>query len=77
MFYTLDRFEENFAVLLDDNNNVISVLKDVLGENIDIGSVYLSEDGESFCFCLKETEKRRNRAVSLHKSLFNKAKKNK
>ncbi len=77
MFYTLDRFEENFAVLVDDNKDVISVLRDVLGEKAILGNVYLSEDKESFSFCPEETQKRRNSAISLHKSLFNKAKKNK
>ncbi len=77
MFYTLDRFEENYAILVDDNKNVISVLKDILGKNADIGNVYLSEDKKHFSFCPDKTDKRRSKAVALHKSLFNKAKKNK
>lgn len=77
MFYTLDRFEEDFAILIDDNKDIISVLKDVLGKNSDIGNVFSSEDRKSFCFCSEETEKRRSKAVALHKSLFSKAKKNK
>ena len=75
MFYTLDRFEGNYAVLVDDEKQVISVKKAVLGENAEVGSVYLSEDSEHFVLSTEETEKRRNKAVSLHKSLFSNAKK--
>ena len=77
MFYTLDRYEEDFAVLVDDNKQVVSVLRDVLGENTDIGNVYFSEDKEKFYFSAEETEKRRNKAVTLHKTLFDRTKKNK
>ena len=77
MFYTLDRFEGDLAVLVDDEKQVISVKKAYLGENAEVGSVYLSEDAQHFVLSTEETEKRKNKAVSLHKSLFDKARKNK
>lgn len=77
MFYTLDRFEGEFAVLIDDNKEAVSVLKELLLQNNVIGNVFISEDKKVFSFCPEETEKRRNKAVSLHRSLFDNAKKNK
>ena len=77
MFYTLDRFEGSFAVLLDDEKRAISVEKIVLGENAEVGNVYLSEDLERFVLSSDETEKRKNKAVNLHKNLFDRARKNK
>lgn len=77
MFYTLDRFEGGFAVLLDDEKKALSVKKAVLGEDAEIGNVYFSEDGQSFTFSADETDKRKSKAVNLHKSLFDKARKNK
>ncbi len=75
MFYTIDRFEGGFAVLLDDEKRAISVEKAVLGVDAEVGFVFLSEDGQGFTFSAEETKKRKNKAVNLHKSLFNRAKK--
>lgn len=77
MFYTLDRFEGGFAVLLDDEKCTVSVEKSILGENAEVGSVYLKNDGQNFVFSPEETEKRKNKALNLHKSLFDRARKNK
>ena len=77
MFYTVDRFEGKLAVLLDDEKNVISVEKALLGENAEVGNVYLSKDLERFVLSSEETQKRKNKAVNLHKSLFDRARKNK
>ena len=77
MFYTLDRFEGDFAVLLDDEKRTVSVEKSILGENAEVGSVYLKNDGQNFVFSPEETEKRKNKALNLHKSLFDRARKNK
>ena len=76
MFYTIDRFEGGFAVLLDDEKRVFSVERAVLGENAEVGLVFLSEDEKSFTFSPEETEKRKNKAINLHKSLFDRARKN-
>lgn len=77
MFYTVDRFEGDFAVLLDDEKRVISVKKAVLGEKYEIGNVYFSEDGRDFDLCIEETIKRKNKTINLHKSLFDRARRNK
>ena len=77
MFYTLDRFEGDLAILLDDNKTVTSVEKSLLGEKAALGAVYLKENDGYFIFCAEETAKRREKAINLHKNLFNKAKKNK
>ena len=77
MFYTLDRFEGDFAVLLDDEKRTVSVEKSILGENAEVGSVYLKNDEQNFVFSPEETKKRKNKALNLHKSLFNRARKNK
>lgn len=77
MFYTLDRFEGGFAVLVSDEKNIISVEKAVLGEDAEVGFVFLSEDEQSFTFLAEETDKRKNKALNLHKSLFDRARKNK
>lgn len=75
MFYTLDRFEGCFAVLLDDQKRTVSVEKSLLGEIAEVGSVYLSDNGEIFTFSPEETDKRRNMALNLHESLFDRARK--
>ena len=61
MFYTLDRFESDFALLLDDEKRVISVEKALLGENAKVGFVFSSEDEQSFIFLPEETKKRKNK----------------
>lgn len=75
MFYTLDRFESGLAVLLDDEKRTLSVEKSLLGENTEVGSVYFSENGQDFEFSAEETHKRKNKALNLHRSLFEKARK--
>ena len=75
MIYTLERFEENLAVLLDDDKKIISIDKALLGDNAEIGNVFESDNKVNFVFLKNETEKRRSKAVSLHRSLFGKNKK--
>ncbi len=75
MIYTLERFEENLAILLDDNKEIITVQKELLGEFSQIGNVFESDNKTDFTFLKGETENRKNKAISLHRSLFNKAKK--
>lgn len=74
MFYTVDRIENDIAVLLDDNKNTLNVTTSLL-KNACEGNVYKSDDGVVFVLDFEETQRRKNEAVSLHKSLFNKAKK--
>ena len=77
MIYTLDRFEGNYAVLVSDKKGNISVLTERLTPNAKIGNVFKSENETDFVFLKDETEKRHKNALSLHRSLFDKAKKNK
>ena len=70
MFYTIDRFEEDNAVLLDDSKKVYSLPKELF-DGFSAGSVF-SKSGDDFIFEKDETEKRKNNAVSLHRRLFNK-----
>lgn len=77
MIYTLDRFEENYAVLVSDKKECISVLTEILNPDAKIGNVFKSENETDFEFLKEETEKRHRSALSLHRSLFDKAKKNK
>ncbi len=77
MIYTIDRFEGEFAVLLDDNKRIFSVKKEILGEFAEVGNVFESDNLETFEFLEEETKKRKLNAVSLHRSLFNRAKRNK
>lgn len=77
MIYTLDRFEGNYAVLVSDKKETVSVLTEILSPYAKTGNVFKSENEIDFEFLKDETEKRHKNAVSLHRSLFDKAKKNK
>ena len=45
MEFIIDRFEENFAVLIDENDNIINVLKNMLPSEIKEGDVLAYYDG--------------------------------
>lgn len=74
MFYSLDRFEENFAVFVDDdkNNILIEVKKIPIGAKA--GDVFLFEN-EKLIFDSVETIKRKNNVNYFHKKLLHKKKK--
>ena len=74
MYCVLERIEGEYAVLIFDNKNSVNVLKAELAD-AKIGDVFYSEDGNSFTFDEVETKKRKQKAVFLHRSLFDKAKK--
>lgn len=76
MFYVFDRIEGEFAVMVNDKKEAVSIPLLSLSP-CKIGNVYSSDDGLNFIFDSEETEKRKKDAVSLHRSLFDKIRKNK
>ena len=52
MFWTIDRFEEDFAVLMDDNGVCRSVPRDRLPEQVRQGDLDISFDN-TLCKCPK------------------------
>ena len=76
MFYVLDRIENDLAVMVSDTKEVVSIPLTSLSP-CKIGNVYTSDDELNFVFESEETERRKKSAVSLHRSLFDRVRKNK
>jgi len=74
MYYVLERFEGDYAVLIGDDKTSVNVLKTEL-ISAQIGNVFLSDDNGNYILDKDESEKRRSKAISLHRAVFNKAKK--
>ncbi len=74
MFYTLDRFEGEYAVLVSDNKESVSVLVSLLPQDAAASNVYFLTENKEYVLNKEETEKRKKSALSLHRSLFDKAK---
>lgn len=64
MFYTIDRFEGDYAVLEDDDENRVNVKKALLPEMAKESDV-LDFDGEAYTVNAKETEKRRQSVIEM------------
>lgn len=64
MFYTIDRFEGDYAVLEDDDENRVNVKKALLPEMAKEGDV-LDFDGEAYTVNAEETEKRRQSVIEM------------
>ena len=64
MFYTIDRFEGDYAVLEDDDENRVNVKKALLPEMAKESDV-LDFDGESYTVNADETEKRRQSVIEM------------
>ncbi len=58
-FFSVDRFEEDFAVLEDDGQNHLNVLRSRLPVGVCEGDILFLLDGQYF-FDKEETERRRN-----------------
>ncbi|EDS76955.1 DUF3006 domain-containing protein [Clostridium massiliodielmoense] len=69
MFGTIDRFEEEFAVVEFDDRKVVNILKDKLPKEVKEGDV-LKFDHDTITIDYKETEKRRKEIQELTKDLF-------
>lgn len=70
-FYSVDRFEEDYAILVDDDCASVTVLKRELPKGIMAGNVLRFENGK-YTVAPEEEEKRRNRIRSLQNKLFKK-----
>lgn len=68
MFFTLDRTEGNYAVLIDENGSKTDVPLSSLPEHRS-GSVY-EKKNDVYIYNEKETEKRRTAAAERMKRLF-------
>lgn len=64
MFYTIDRFEGDYAVLEDDDENRVNVKKALLPEMARESDV-LDFDGEAYTVNAEETEKRRQSVIEM------------
>lgn len=64
MFYTIDRFEGDYAVLEDDDENRVNVKKALLPEMAKESDV-LDFDGEAYTVNAEETEKRRQSVIEM------------
>ena len=64
MFYTIDRFEGDYAVLEDDDENCVNVKKALLPEMAKESDV-LDFDGEAYTVNAEETEKRRQSVIEM------------
>lgn len=69
MFGTIDRFEEEFAVVEFDDRKVVNILKDKLPKEAKEGDV-LKFNEDIITIDYKETEKRRREIEELTKDLF-------
>lgn len=68
---SVDRFEESFAVLVDDSENTITVKKSELPPEAKEGSVLKLEKGK-YVLDTDEESDRRKRILSLQNKLFKK-----
>lgn len=68
MFFTLDRTEGDYAVLIDENGLKTDVILSLLPE-LRAGSVYTKEN-DVYIYNEKETQKRRTAAAERMKKLF-------
>lgn len=68
-YFSVDRFEEDYAVLVDENGNSLPVERSLLPFEAKEGSVLKLDDGEYF-LDRKEESARRKRIVSLQNKLF-------
>lgn len=74
MFYSIDRFEENFAVLISDEDGLsLCVDREIIPEDAKEGAVLKFENGE-YIFDSDETSRRR-KALFLRTKMLSKKKK--
>ncbi len=64
MFYTIDRFEGDYAVLEDDDENRVNVKRALLPVTAKESDV-LDFDGETYTVNAEETEKRRQSVIEM------------
>ncbi len=74
MKYTVDRIENNIALLEDDMLMLLPVPAVMLPDGAKEGSI-LDFDGEKYVLCENEENAQRKKLFELQKSLLNKSKK--
>ena len=74
MYYSLERFEENLAVLCGDDDKTVAVDRTLLPQDAKAGELFYVENG---CYCrdADETANRRARIQRLEQMLRNKKQK--
>lgn len=72
MYYTLDRFEEEYAVMIGDDETEILIENKILG-NCNEGDVFEMIDGK-YKYLKNETEMRKNENHDLMKKLLSRKK---
>lgn len=73
MYFTLDRKENNFAVMISDDGSKTDVTPDAFSGDIAEGNVYTYENGV-YIYNEKETLARKNKNRSKFNSLLKRAK---
>ena len=77
--WQIDRFEENFAVMISDEKEILDIPKDFFGTEVHVGDIFelQFEEGKpcSARFLAEETEACKARIKSLMEKLKNKKKK--
>ena len=68
-YYSVDRFEEEYAVLIDDGCASVTVLKSELPDGVKEGTVLRFENGK-YSFDPDEEDSRRKRIFNLQNNLF-------
>lgn len=69
--FSLDRIEENLAVLVSDDGKTFAVKMSDLPENVQVGDVLIKNENV-FTIDNDETEKRKERIMEKRKKLFGK-----
>lgn len=75
MKYTVERIEDNIAVLEDEQGKFVEVASFLLPENIKSGNVLLFEN-ERYSLINAVDEERQKRILDKYQKLFNKNKNN-
>ena len=69
-YYSIDRFEENFAVCIDDDGHIYNFEKKNLPKQVKEGDVLIMCSSKKFVIDIEETKKRRKKIYELNKKLF-------
>ena len=67
--FSVDRIENQFAVCIDDNGNVLNIALKDLSSDVKEGDVLVLKN-DVFCVDRKETDRRREEVRSLLDELF-------
>ncbi len=68
--YTIDRFEDIYAVCEDENGDFISILKEQLPDLVKAGDLIIY-DNERYIIDSEATKKRREKMIALQNEVFN------